>query len=84
MKTNENETHNLYLPRDRDQDGDSRHCAELYNGGWWFDHCYYASPTSLSSVTKKNGDNYVTYYYGGDRGNGWDSWYEAEYLLVPN
>ena len=74
------------MPRDRDQDGSSsRHCAQVYTGGWWYKDCLSAHPNGLSSATKKKGDpKYVTYRYGGERGNTWDSWSEAEYLLVPN
>jgi len=72
------------LTRDRDQDGHNRHCAELLTGGWWYNDCTYAHPTGLSSATKKNGWQYVHYYHGGEGGNSWDSWSEAEYLLVPN
>ena len=81
----QNETNNLCLPRDKDQDGLSRvHCAKQYTGGFWYKGCFYAHPTGLSSATKKNDTKYVTYYHGGERGNGGDSWSEAEYLLVPN
>ena len=81
----QNETNNLCLPRDRDQDGWSNgHCAKDRTGGWWYNHCTHAHPTGLSSATKKNGGKYVTYRYGGERGDGFDSWSEAEYLLVPN
>ena len=81
----QNETNNLCLPRDRDQDGSSKmHCAAGLTGGWWYKDCYFAHPTGLSSATKKNDGKYVTYYHGGERGNGLDSWSEAEYLLVPN
>ena len=76
---------NLCLPRDRDQDGRSGfHCAKTETGGWWYNYCHYAHPTGLSSATKKYGSEYVTYYRGGERGRGYESWFEAEYLLVPN
>ena len=82
----QNETNNLCLPRDRDQDGDSgRHCAKEFTGGFWYKNCHRAHPTGLSSATKKNDDDkYVNYVHGGERGTSWDSWSEAEYLLVPN
>ena len=66
------------------QDGASIHCAKMRTGGWWYNNCYRAHPTGLSSATKKNGRKYVTYYHGGERGYSIDSWSEAEYLLVPN
>ena len=67
-----------------DQDEHSSyHCASE-TGGWWYNSCFKANPTGLSSATKKNGYNYVVYHDGGERGIGADSWAEAEYLLVPN
>ena len=81
----QNETNNLRLPRDRDQDGNSRHhCAKRWTGGWWYKYCTHAHPTGLSSATKKNGPKFVTYWVGGERGNSHHSWSGAEYLLVPN
>ena len=80
----QNETNNLCLPRDRDQDRGPIHCAKSMTGGWWYKFCANAHPTGPSSATKKSGEKYVTYYNGGERGNSWDSWSEAEYLLVPN
>ena len=81
------ETNNLYSPRDRDQDIYDGNCAERFNGGWWYQACHRAHPTGLSSATKQDGFNgayYVSYYSGGERGNTYSSWSEAEYLLVPN
>jgi len=73
-----------FSTKDRDQDGAGHHCAETHTGGFWYEACMHAHPTGLSSATKKNGKRYVTYYRGGDRGISWDSWSEAEYLLIPN
>ena len=81
----QNETNNLCLPRDRDQDGYSGgNCAQEYTGGWWYNLCHRAHPTGLSSDTKKNGNKYVTYKHGGERGTSYDGWSRAEFLLVPN
>jgi len=74
-----------FSTKDRDQDKHIvLHCAKSWTGGWWYKACAWAHPTGLSSATKKNDNKYVTYYYGGERGISWDSWSEAEYLLVPN
>jgi len=74
-----------FSTKDRDQDWwGSGSCAQSWNGGFWYRHCTSAHPTGLSSATKKNGFEYITYLSGGERGRGWDSWLEAEYLLVPN
>jgi len=76
-----------FSTKDRDQDIYDGNCAERFNGGWWYDRCHTAHPTGLSSATKQDGFNgayYVSYYSGGERGNTYSSWSEAEYLLVPN
>ena len=57
-------------------------CAERFTGGWWYNSCYDAHPTGTSTTTKTSGWEYVTYYYGGERGDGWESFEEAELLLV--
>jgi len=74
-----------FSTKDRDQDGSSSHCANDWSGGFWYDSCHHAHPTGLSSATKKSGSSkYINYKHGGERGEGFDSWSEAEYLLVPN
>jgi len=75
-----------FSAKDRDQDAYSiKNCAEGAKGGWWYKACHNANPTGLSSPTKISNDpRYVTYYQGGNRGTSFDSWSEAEYLLVPN
>ena len=75
------------LPRDRDQDGGSwGHCAQQYTGGWWYDFCTSAHLTGLHTERRKDISGYkqIYYYYGGERGDSWDSWSEAEMLLLPN
>ena len=73
----------LFL-RDRDQDTySSGNCATSWTGGWWYTDCHHAHPTGQHSSVKEYGGKYITYYYGGERGNGLDSWAEAEYLLIP-
>jgi len=74
-----------FSTKDRDQDQDrSRHCAKSQTGGWWYNACSETHPTGLSSLTKKYDSKCVFYHNGGERGTSWDSWSEAEYLLVPN
>jgi len=74
-----------FSTKDRDQDGSTGNCAKDRTGGFWYKNCYRAHPTGLSSATKKkDAYNYVTYKHGGERGDSYDSWSEAEYLLVPN
>jgi len=73
------------LPRDRDQDAHSSYdCTKSETGGWWYKSCHEAHPTGLSSATKKRDDGkYIIYLDGGERGDDFDSWSEAQYLLVP-
>ena len=74
------------LFRDRDQDTySSANCAQLYRGGWWYKNCGAKKPTGLQASTKTNGQQYITWYDSGARGEDtWDSWAEALYELVPN
>jgi len=75
-----------FTTKDRDQDDrDTGNCAQQFNGGFWYKSCHHAHPTGLSSATKKSASSkYINYKHGGERGEGFDSWSEAEYLLVPN
>ena len=80
----------LLLPRDKDQDNLGGNCAIVFGGGWWHNACMYAHPTGLSSTTKTYSGKYVFYYFGGERvvngqanGRSYESFAEAEFLLVP-
>ena len=47
--------------------------------------CHNAHPTGHSTAKKKRGNGkYVDYYRGGARGDTFQSWAEAEYLLLPS
>ena len=77
--------------RDKDQDRDSRrNTAQRLSGGWWYSRSGDLSPTGQHTKTrhKSHGsDKYIQYYYNGRQGRDgtpWDSWAEAEFLLVPN
>ena len=75
------------LTRDRDQDGRSDiHCAERLTGGWWYNNCGFSHHTGQHTKTRTtlSGGEQIYYVYGGERGNTWDSWAEAEMVLVPN
>ena len=39
-----------FSTRDKDNDKDSRHCAEVYHGGWWFNACYRMDLTESHTV----------------------------------
>ena len=71
--------------RDRDQDKSPRNCVLQYGkGGWWHKGCGFACLTGQHTETKTQiGRNQISYWQGGKRGNTWDSWKEAEMLLVP-
>jgi len=76
-----------FSTRDRDQDLDSnRNCAEVRTGGWWYFACGMTHLTGQNTDkrTKIRGYKHIFYYYGGERGNTYDSWAEAEMVLVPN
>ena len=87
----------LFPPlRDRDQDQDEKyHCAKENGGGWWYNRCSNVRLTGRHTKNKTDYDHdrfkqgvYVGYkqiYYneGGARGKSFDSWKEAEMLLVP-
>ena len=72
------------LLRDRDQDNWSANCGQTRRAGWWHRACNLGQPTGLSTSTMTNGSPYITWMYGGQRGNSWNSWPEALYVLVPN
>jgi len=43
-----------FSTKDRDNDGNSRHCAKLCKAGWWFNACTYFSPNmDRRNVLKK-------------------------------
>ena len=73
------------LLRDRDQDQwFSVHCGQHHRAGWWHRSCGQGQPTGLSTSTMTVGGPYVNWYRGGQRGNSWNNWPEALYVLVPN
>jgi len=76
-----------FSTRDRDQDGvSSGSCAERRTGGWWYNSCGWNHLTGQHTDrrTKISGSKQIIYYQGGERGNTFDSWAEAEMVLVPN
>ncbi|KAK2153476.1 hypothetical protein NP493_2309g00009, partial [Ridgeia piscesae] len=36
-----------FSARDRDNDADSEHCAQLYKGGWWYKACHESNLNGL-------------------------------------
>lgn len=75
-----------FSTRDRDQDGlRGRNCAELYSGGWWYNFCTAAHLTGQHTRSRVNSLKKIVYFDGGERGiDSYDSWSEAEMLLLPN
>jgi len=73
-----------FTTKDRDQDIFERgNCAQVYGGGWWYNNCFSVRLTGQHTETKTYIGRRISYYYGGARGDTYDSWKEAEMLLVP-
>ena len=62
------------------------HIHHFLTGGWWYKQCANSHLTGLHTETRSRigGAKQIYYYYGGERGRSWDSWSEAEMLLLPN
>jgi len=75
-----------FSTKDRDQDRWGSNCAQDKTGGWWYNVCTEAHLTGMHTPTRSQigGDKQIFYYYGGERGYTYDSWSEAEMLLLPN
>ncbi|XP_078084034.1 fibrinogen-like protein 1-like protein [Mustelus asterias] len=39
VNKNDNSDNMMFSTRDQDNDRDSRHCADIVGGGWWFNQC---------------------------------------------
>jgi len=80
-----------FTTRDNDQDGWLRgNCARSYGGGgWWYANCGNVRPTGLHLRTRRrrtkrsHQSKNIVYYSGGARGNTYNSWAEAKFILVP-
>jgi len=67
------------------KDQEQGNCAKRNTGGWWYNSCTIAHLTGLQTNARSIMDEkQISYYSGGERGDSWDSWSEAEMLLLPN
>ena len=53
-------------------------------GGWWYRACTAAHLTGQHADIAWFDNRKIFYAYGGERGISWQSWSEAEMLLLPN
>ena len=53
-------------------------------GGWWYRACTAAHLTGQHADIAWFDKRKIFYAYGGERGITWQSWSEAEMLLLPN
>jgi len=79
-----------FSTRDRDSRYHWFHCAKQRTGGWWYVSCGLTHLTGQHSerrtrigIGQANQNKQIYYYHGGDRGNTYDSWAEAEMVLLP-
>jgi len=78
-----------FSTRDRDSRYHWYHCAKRHTGGWWYVGCGLTHLTGQHTKTRATiggglQNKQIFYYHGGERGNTYDSWAEAEMVLVPN
>ncbi len=55
--------HNMsqFSTYDKDNDGDSRNCARILKGGWWYIDCYYCVLNSLYPIYMHWHSSTITY-----------------------
>jgi len=76
-----------FSAKDRDQDTYSGNCAAGRKGGGWFKACLHAHLTGLhtTSSTHLSGGTQIHWNHCGDKcggGTSWNSWKEAEMILM--
>merc|ERR1712130_420175 len=76
-----------FSTKDKDKDEWSGNCAEDRTGGWWYNECALIHLTGIHTETRSTvgdeGIKQIYYKYGGERNNSsYDSWKEAEMMLV--
>ncbi|GFS05493.1 tenascin-R [Elysia marginata] len=49
-----------FSTHDRDNESDSRNCAEKYHGAWWYKGCYHSNPNGKWAVNTESGMKWYT------------------------
>ena len=61
-----------FSTKDHDQDRRGNgNCAEIYNGGWWYNYCYHTNPNGLYGYGKVTTSGYIM----------WNNWKGYRYSL---
>jgi len=75
-----------FSTKDKDQDTHSQvNCAETKKGGGWWVYCGWTGLTGVhtSSPQRLPDEAQIHWHWGGERGNSYNSWKEAEMRMIP-
>jgi len=51
-----------FSTHDRDQDADSRDCAQVFHGAWWYKDCYELNPNGMYLTPGSDDVTSMNYY----------------------